>query len=146
MIVKIPTIIVTAKDKTYKLTRADFQFVRMLVLSSRDTSQEETAERLTHILNSSLKFKNKKAFTLTLEALAVDISGFTVDSTSTKLSEWDRHYMSNLIECAAGQPDTVVILPSYIKVVSPALEALKEASPKKKRTPRKPKKKSGGKS
>jgi hypothetical protein len=146
MISKIPTIIVTMKDKKYKLTREDFSFVRQLVLGARDISHTETAERVRVLLASSLKFKNKKVFTLTLEPLAVDTARFTIASSHSELSAWDIHYMSNLIKCAALQPDTVVILPSYITIDSPSLSTklLKgpEAPPEKpkaKRT-RKPKK------
>lgn len=133
MIAKIPTIIVTVKDKKYKMSRADFSFIRMLVLSSRDVSHEETSERLRKLLESSLKFSNKKSFSLKLEPLAVDTEGFEITSSVTKLSAWDKHYMSNLISCAAAQPDTIVILPSYITVTSPSLPPATKAPVRKPR-------------
>lgn len=137
MIVKIPTIVVTPKDRRYRMSREDFSFVRMLVLSARDISQEETAQRLNKLLTSDLKFKNKKAFSISLSAMPIDTENFTISSTRHKLTDWEQHYMRNLLECAAVQPDIVVILPSYIKIVSPAIEAIKDAEDKPRRTRRK---------
>lgn len=138
MIQAIPIVVITPKDKKYTLSKDDFSLVRQLVSEARGANITDTESNLDSLLDSDLKFKNRKVFKLSIEELSVDTADFKVGSTHGALSEWDTHYMENLIKCAVSQVNSILILPSYIEVVTASTQ--KPKTPKCKK-PRKGKKK-----
>jgi hypothetical protein len=128
MNIDIPVVLICPSDKKYVLNRGDFEFVRALLLSIRTPDTDETNRRLGKLLRSSLKFKNKEAFKLKLDTAHIDTENIKFKSTNGELSDWDMHYMGNLVKCVLSQKNSILILPAYIKICG--------VDPKKKKTRR----------
>jgi hypothetical protein len=134
---KLPVVVISPKDKKYKLSKDDFSLVRQLVAEARGSNLRDTESNLDTLLDSDLKFKSRKVFKLRIADLDVDTEDFRVTSTQGSLSEWDLHYMENLIKCAAIQINSILILPSYIQVARASESAAVKPT---KKTSRKPSK------
>jgi len=132
MQVTIPVIRIHTTDKKYVLTQEDLSLVKSLVWAAKSTDTKTTDKNLAELLDSKLKFKNKKAFKLTISALDIDPTDVKVTSAIHDLSAWNVHYMENLVKCAAQHPNSILILPNYVKVgeVGKAKPVKTKAKPK----------------